>query len=128
MSQRFYNFSQTATDAPPRQCVLIEENGERCGKMFVLTSHQRRRKFCCNKHQQRANAIRAKERKRATKTKELVCDTCEGEGWIMTMECYGGAPTERMAECPDCNNDTLTPTADNLNEIDRIIEDAEHNK
>jgi hypothetical protein len=29
-----------------------------------------------------------------------------------------------MVDCPDCG-DSLTPTADNLNEIDRIIEDAE---
>jgi protein gp37 len=30
------------------------------------------------------------------------CDTCEGTGEIMGVECYGGKPVERMIECPDC--------------------------
>lgn len=31
------------------------------------------------------------------------CDTCGGEGEVMGMVCYGGAPVERMQPCPDCN-------------------------
>ena len=36
-----------------------------------------------------------------------VCETCNGEGVVMDMDCYGGpgstCPIEEIILCPDCN-------------------------
>jgi len=33
------------------------------------------------------------------------CETCNGDGFGMTMVCYGDSPVEKNVACPDCDND-----------------------